>query len=156
MRIKNHKDFCAGLMFIGTGVAFAIGALNYSFGSSARPGPGYFPFGLGILMAILGVIVLFGALVVEAEGGGKIGHIPWRPLLTLVASIAVFGYTLPHWGMAIALPILVVMSAFAGDEFRWRDVIITAVVLTLGSWLVFNVGLNLTIPMWPVAAAAAQ
>ena len=59
MKIKSQKDFWSGLMFVATGLGFAAGATNYSFGTSARPGPGYFPFGLGILLAILGVIVLF-------------------------------------------------------------------------------------------------
>ena len=49
MKIKSEKDFWSGLMFILVGVAFAWGATNYSFGSSARPGPAYFPFGLGVL-----------------------------------------------------------------------------------------------------------
>ena len=47
MKIKSEKDFWSGLMFIAIGVGFAWGATNYSFGSSARPGPAYFPFGLG-------------------------------------------------------------------------------------------------------------
>ena len=59
MKIKSEKDFWSGLMFIAVGVAFAWGATNYSFGSSARPGPAYFPFGLGVLMAILGGMILF-------------------------------------------------------------------------------------------------
>ena len=90
MRIKSEKDFWSGLGFIVTGVGFAWGATNYHFGTSARPGPGYFPFGLGILMALLGAIVLFKALTVETEGGDRIGRIAWRPLLMVHASVALF------------------------------------------------------------------
>jgi hypothetical protein len=57
MKIKSQKDFWSGLMFIAVGVGFAWGATNYSFGSSARPGPAYFPFGLGVLLAIMGALV---------------------------------------------------------------------------------------------------
>mgnify|MGYP000299459548 CR=1 FL=1 len=53
MKIKSQKDFWSGLMFVVVGIAFSWGATSYSFGSSARPGPGYFPFGLGILLAAL-------------------------------------------------------------------------------------------------------
>ena len=63
MKIKSQKDFWSGLMFIVVGIGFAWGATNYSFGAAARPGPGYFPFGLGILMAILAA-VLFTMLLV--------------------------------------------------------------------------------------------
>lgn len=58
MRPKNLEDFWSGLMFTVTGAAFAVGATNYSMGHSARPGPGYFPLGLGLLLAMLGVVIL--------------------------------------------------------------------------------------------------
>ena len=56
---------------------------------------------------------------------------------------------LPPLGMAIALPVLVIVSALAGDEFHWGEAILNAAVLTIGSWAVFIKGLNLTIPLWP-------
>jgi hypothetical protein len=149
VKIKSQKDFWSGLMFIVVGIAFAWGATNYSFGNSARPGPGYFPFGLGILLAILGAIVLFKALVIEVEGGDKIGAFAWKPLLYIVGTVTVFGWTLPHLGMVIALPILVVVAARAGDEFHWGEALANAAVLTVGSWAIFVYGLNLTIPLWP-------
>jgi hypothetical protein len=149
VKIKSQKDFWSGLMFIVTGIGFAWGATAYSFGSSARPGPGYFPFGLGILLAILGAIVLFKALVIEVEGGDKVGAFAWKPLLYIVGTVIVFGWTLPHLGMVIALPILVVVAARAGDEFHWGEALANAAILTVGSWAIFVYGLNLTIPLWP-------
>ena len=43
MRIKSQKDFFAGLLYMGIGIAFAWGATNYNIGDGARMGPGYFP-----------------------------------------------------------------------------------------------------------------
>ena len=149
MKIKSQKDFWSGVMFIVVGIAFALGARYYSFGSSARPGPGYFPFGLGILMAILGGMVLFKAITVDTEDGEPIGKWAWRPLAWICLSVAVFGWALPHLGMFIALPILVVVSAMAGDEFKWKEAIINAAILTFGSWVIFSWGLKLTIPLLP-------
>jgi hypothetical protein len=149
VRIKSQRDFWSGLMFVITGLGFAAGATNYSFGNSARPGPAYFPFGLGILLAILGAFILFEALTVETEDGEPIGKWAFKPLLWISLSVAGFGWLLPHVGMVIALPLLVIVSAMAGDEFHWKDALINAVVLTIGSWLIFIVGLKLTIPVWP-------
>ena len=149
MKIKSQKDFWSGLMFIVTGVAFAWGSTNYSFGASARPGPAYFPFGLGILMAILGGMVLFKALTIEVEGGDPIGAWAWKPLLLINGVVFVFGWALPHLGMWISLPVLVIGSALAGDEFHWKDALINSIVLTAGSWVIFIWGLKLTIPLWP-------
>ncbi len=149
MKIKSQKDFWSGLMFIGVGAAFAWGATNYSFGASARPGPGYFPFGLGLLLAVLGAMVLFKSLTIEVEGGDRIGAWAWKPLAMITATVAIFGWTLPHIGMVIALPILVVVAALAGDEFHWKDALLSSIVLTAGSWVIFIWGLKLTIPLWP-------
>ncbi len=149
MKIKSQKDFWSGLMFIAVGIGFAWGATNYSFGTSARPGPGYFPFGLGILLAVLGAMVLFKSLTIEVDGGDRIGAWAWKPLLIIVGAVAGFGWALPHLGMVIALPLLVFVSAMAGDEFHWRDALLNAIVLTVGSWIIFIYGLKLTIPLWP-------
>jgi len=149
VQIKSEKDFWSGLMFIGVGVAFAVGALEYKFGSSARPGPAFFPFGLGVLLAVLGGMVLFKALTFEVEGGDRIGKIAWRPLLIISLAVAGFGLILPRLGMFISLPLLVIVSAMASDEFHWKDAIINAVVLTVGCWGIFIYGLSLTIPLYP-------
>jgi len=140
-------------MFIVVGVVFANGATFYPMGSSARPGAGYFPLILSVLMAILGGIVLFKSLTIETEGGNPIGHIAWRPLLVIVASIAVFGWALPRLGMFITIPLLVLMVSVAGDEFSWKGVSLNCAVLTAGSWAIFIWGLNLTIPLKPLSLA---
>ena len=149
MKIKSQKDFWSGLMFITVGVAFAWGATEYSFGNSARPGPGYFPFGLGILLAILGGMVLFKALTIETDGGEPIGAFAWKPLFIVLGAVTVFGFLLPRAGMLISLPLLVIMSSLASDEFDWKASIINAVILTVMSWAVFIKGLSLTIPLLP-------
>ena len=150
MKIKSEMDFWSGLMFMVVGIGFAWGATNYSFGTSARPGPGYFPFGLGILLAVLGALILFEALTIETEGGEKIGSWAFRPMFIIVGSIAAFGFVLPRLGLVISLPLLVIVSAMAGDEFRWREALINATVITAMSYLIFINGLKLTIPVWPL------
>ena len=154
MRIKSQKDFWSGVMFVVIGISFAWGATYYTFGSSARPGPGYFPFGLGILLALLGALVLFKALTIETEGGDPIGPVAWKPLSLIVGAI-VLSALLPRLGMILTLPLVIIVASLAGDEFHWRDVLVMSAILTLGCWLVFVKGLSLTIPIWPTVFAAA-
>jgi hypothetical protein len=75
-------------------------------------------------------------------------------LILIVVSVAVFGLLLPRLGMVLSLPVLVLMASFAGDEFHLGEVLINSVLLTLFSWLVFIVGLGLTIPLWPTFLGA--
>jgi len=150
MKIKSQKDFFAGLMFLVIGLAFAWGAARYSFGSSVQPGPGYIPFGLGLLLAVLGVLILFNALSIERDGGDRIGKIAWRPLIAIVAAVAVFGLALPRLGLVLTLPVVVLLSTLAGAETRLRDALMKVLVLTAGGWIVFVWALRLAVPVWPV------
>ena len=119
MNIKSHRDFWSGLMFIVIGVAFAGGAQSYNIGSSARPGPAYFPFGLGVLMVILGAFVLLQALTIETDDGEPVGRLAWKSLITILLGLALFALLLPRLGMALTIPLLVIVSSVAGDEFHW-------------------------------------
>ena len=54
MRIRHPKDFLTGLMFLLFGAAAIFFAADYPMGSSAKMGPGYFPFALGAFLAAWG------------------------------------------------------------------------------------------------------
>ncbi len=157
MNIKSQKDFFSGLMFMGVGVAFAWGATTYNVGEGARMGPGYFPLMLGILMAILGAGITFKALVVEAEGGDKIGKWAWKPLVYIILANLVFGVllgglpsiNLPAMGMIIAIYALTFISSAAEPGWKVKNTFILATVLAAGSYLAFVVLLKLQFPVWP-------
>ena len=157
MKIKSQKDFLSGLMFLVVGGIFAWGATNYSIGTGARMGPGYFPMLLGVLLAILGAIILMGSLIVETPDGDKVGHISWRPLAYILGSNLVFGVLLgglpsiglPSFGLIVAIFALIIIASKAGDEFDWKSVLILSAVLSVGSYLAFIALLKLQMPVWP-------
>ena len=149
MKIRSQKDFVAGLLLILIGLAFAVGATDYSFGTAVRPGPGYFPFGLGIILALLGGVVLLSAFTSQRTDGDPVGRIPWRPLLCVVGAIVFFGVALPRLGFFIRLPVMIVLTSAGSREFSWRDALLNAAVLTLASYAIFIYGLQLTMLLWP-------
>ena len=149
IRIKSRPDFWSGIAFIAAGAGFAWGATGYPFGDAAQPGAGYFPFGLGLLLAALGVLIVLATLA--AQGGDEIpiGPWAWKPLAMLCGAVALFGWLLPTMGLFVALPLVVVLSALAGDEFHGGEALVNAAVLTAGCWAVFVWGLKLSIPLLP-------
>lgn len=157
MNIKNQKDFFAGLMFMGVGVAFAWGATNYNVGTGARMGPGYFPLMLGVLMAVIGAAITFTSLVVETVGGGKIGKWAWKPLFYVIAANVVFGVLLaglpsikfPAFGLIVAIYALVFIASMAEAGWKFKTTLILATVLAVGSYFAFVVALKLQFPVWP-------
>lgn len=157
MNIKSQKDFFCGLMFMAVGVTFAWGASTYNVGTGARMGPGYFPLMLGILLAIIGAGVTFTALVVETEGGAKIGKWAWKPLFYIISANVVFGILLaglpaikfPAFGMIAAIYALTFIASMAEAGWKFKATFILATVLAIGSYLAFVVALKLQFPVWP-------
>jgi len=158
VKIKSQKDFFSGLMFMGIGVAFAIGATNYNIGSGARMGPGYFPLILGILLAILGAAVTFYATVVESgNDGDKVGKWAWKQIFFILASNFAFGVLLaglpsfgvPAMGLIVAIYGLVFIAAQAGEKVNYKETFILATVLAVGSYVAFVWALKLQFPVWP-------
>ena len=144
-------------MFMGVGIAFAWGATEYSVGSGARMGPGYFPLVLGALLALIGTAIAFKALVVQTLDGDKIGAWAWRPLCFILAANLVFGILLaglpslgiPAMGLIVAIYALTFISSLAGTEFNAKGVFVLATILAVASYLAFVWALKLQFPVWP-------
>lgn len=157
MNIKSQKDFFSGLMFMSVGVAFAWGASNYTLGDGARMGPGYFPLMLGVLLAILGGVITFQALVVETVDGDKVGSFAWKPLIFIILANVLFGVLLaglpaiklPAMGLIVAIYVLTFVASAAGDDLKVKTCLILATVLAIGSYLAFIVLLKLQFAVWP-------
>ena len=157
MHIKSQKDFFTGLMFMGVGIAFAWGATRYSLGTGARMGPGYFPLMLGVLLAILGGVITFKAMVVETEDGEKIGSWAIKPLFFIISANLLFGLMLgglpslkiPAMGLIAGIYALTFVASLAGEEFKLKEVAVLATILAVMSYLAFIVLLKLQFPVWP-------
>ncbi len=157
MEIKSQKDFYAGLMFTGVGVAFAVGAKTYNVGDGARMGPGYFPLMLGIVLTFLGALIVFNALRAKVVGGDPIGKWAWKPLALILGANLAFGVLLgglpsikvPAMGMIVAIYALTVIASLADSKFNIKHVLILATILAVGSYLAFIMLLKLQIQVWP-------
>jgi hypothetical protein len=133
-------------MFIGIGVAAIVLGSKYSLGSAARMGPGYFPRVLGILLMILGSVLAVRALRTD---GPKIPAWHWKPTLIVLGSVVLFGQIVPTVGLALSTIVLIVLASSASPEFRWKESLVVAVLLSALSVGVFIIGLKLTLPIWP-------
>ena len=81
--------------------------------------------------------------------GTEVPAISFRPLFFVILSLLLYGYLLQPIGMVLALALLVFVSAFAGHEFKLKEVLILSVVVIIFSVLVFVKVLGLPYPLWP-------
>jgi hypothetical protein len=142
--MRNPKDFWTGLIYIFFGSSAALLATDYGMGTALKMGAGYFPMVLGALLILIGIVSLVRSFI---EPGSPIGRLTFKGLLLVVGSTFVFGLIVRGAGLAIALPVLVIMSAYASVHFRWAPSIALAAGLTLFCVLVFLKGLGVPLPI---------
>jgi hypothetical protein len=138
------KEVAAGLSLGAVGVAFLIGALGLDIGTAHRMGPGYYPLlvaGAAIVVGLLNAV-----LVCPRHDDRTHEAIAWRPLIAVLASIAVFAATVQRLGLVPAVVAAVLLAAAGDRTARWPGALVLAVVAALGAWLIFRVGLALELP----------
>src|SRR5258706_2005346 len=159
MKIGQPKEFWGGVMFAALGFVFAIIAYGvkmggsvlipgYSMGIPARMGPAFFPFWLGVILFVLGVIIAIGGF----RHTGQEEHFPkfyWKPNFYVLGAVVLFGIILKTVGMIIAGILLVVIASVGSQDFRLKRSIVLGVILSLFCALVFVFGLKLPIPLCP-------
>jgi hypothetical protein len=149
MKIRNGKNFWAGVMFIAFGLFFSGFGSQYEIGTAARMGPGYVPTALGVIVILLGVALSAGALFAKAADE-KVGKFAFREIILIIGSVVLFGVLLRPLGLIISLLVLVAVSSYASHEFSWRGMLVNAVVLTVLCVVVFVWLLKLRFQLWPV------
>lgn len=162
MKLASQKDFFSGLMFTIVGITFAIGATNFTVGSAARMGPGYFPLLLGIVLAGLGLIVTLQSFKSKAVDGDPVGSFAWRPLGFIIGANLAFGILLvglpslgvPAFGLIVAIYALVIIAGYARPQSSLKESVILATILAVGSYGAFVYALNLQFPVWPAFLTA--
>jgi hypothetical protein len=144
--VRSPKDLVAGLLFITAGIAAIAIAANYTLGTAARMGPGYFPRMLGMLLIVLGAILAVRSLRLN---GPPLPGWKWRPVLVTLGSVVLFGLIVTRVGLVLSTILLIVMASAASHEFRLRDAVISGIALAALAVGVFVIGLKLQIGIWP-------
>jgi putative tricarboxylic transport membrane protein len=142
--ILESKDFWAGLFLIAVGAAAIILARNYTFGTSLRMGPGYFPTVLGGLMILFGLYTLVSGLrsSEKLEGSWSL-----RALIVLPIALCLFGFLIDRAGFIPAMLVLVFGSSLASTEFRPIESLLFAIFMTALCAVVFVWALGLPYPL---------
>lgn len=144
MPIRNPKDFWAGAIYLGMGVATVMIARDYPMGTAVRMGPAYFPTILGALLSLFGLA----ALIRSFRGYGEaVGAFAWKGLLFIAAAVVLFGVLARGAGLIPSLVVLVVVSAYASAKFHWGAALALAVGLTAFCALVFVKALGVPLPL---------
>jgi hypothetical protein len=144
---RDRKDFNAGIMYVAIGGFFAGFATNYPMGTAVRMGPAYFPTILGALLMLLGLILFFRSFAIH--DGEMPSKTHWRPLICIIGAACLFAALIGPAGMVIASATMMVVGAFGGWDFRWKEQLIGMIVMPAVCVGIFYYGLGLPFKLFP-------
>jgi hypothetical protein len=142
--IRNPRDFWSGVMFLALGLAAVIIARDYAMGSAGRMGPGYFPTALGWILVGIGAICVGRSFFTKGEALEKFA---FKELFLVLISVLLFGAIVRGAGLVVAIPLLILISAYASKKFGWIAAIALAIGLTVFCVLLFVKALGLPMPI---------
>jgi hypothetical protein len=149
--VLRRKDVLSGLLFVGVAACGLWVSQNYPVGTASRMGTGYMPrLLLWVLLGLGGLILVSGLLKADRIPHPDVSAgTAWRPVVFVTLSLVVFGLALERLGLALSILLLTGIGAVAGRGIRLLETAIAMLVLVALCWLIFIVGLSLTIPLWP-------
>ena len=142
--IRNPQDFWSGVIFLVFGLATTLIGRDYAMGTAGRMGPAYFPTILGGLLAVIGAISVARSMF---RSGEPIERIAIKNLVIVLMAVVLFGLLVRGAGLVISVIVLVMLSGFARQKFRFLPFLAVAVGLAAFSALVFVIGLGLPMPI---------
>jgi putative tricarboxylic transport membrane protein len=143
-RIRSPRDLAAGASLVGLALFALWASAPLDAGTRRAMGPGMLP--RTVALAILGAGLLLCALSL-LKRGDALGRWPLRGPLFISLAIVAFSLTVRSVGLALAGPLVVVVSGAASPESRPRELVIFAVVITAFCIGLFKYALGLPIPV---------
>jgi putative tricarboxylic transport membrane protein len=107
-------------------------------------GPAMFPRVLALLLGLSGVVLIAKSLV---RDGAPIEKATLRGPVLVIAGIIVFALTIRTLGLAVAGFLALMVSGFATEEARPREVVIFAAAITLACIILFRYLLGMAVPV---------
>ncbi len=140
----------AEMMILMGFVMIAIGS-TYSLGVLGRMGPGSFPVGVGILLALTGAAIMIAARLQRVPAPAVRRDSPpdeWRGWSCIVGGLLAFIVLGSYWGFVPAIAAIVGISAMGERADKRRDAALRSRAMVAALALVSWCALKMTFPLY--------
>jgi putative tricarboxylic transport membrane protein len=121
------------------------------------PGPGFFPLLLGSLLGILGILLLVKSWIERrkavghdkeqsGEGAGLAGFWTNKKPFSVLAGLVIYSAILERLGFLLSTFLFLMLLLRGVGSQKWTLAIITAVSISLLSYLIFEIWLKAQLP----------
>lgn len=147
----REDDRACSLILLGIALAACFGSFQYEVGTFNNPGPGLFPLVLGAVLGVLSLVILAGGILAKRAAVHGAVRGGWRSILSkealyVVLALIGFGFLLVPLGFIVTtFAVFAALLRFVTNQ-KWAVVVIGALVLALGAYVVFDVLLGVPLP----------
>lgn len=145
----NWRELIPAIVWLGVGTAIAAGAYHLGIGALNSPGPGLFPFVIGLSMAGLSLSVAATGLWTAAPPAAKT-HRRAAPAIAVIVALILYALALERIGFLLCT--LLFLTGLLGVLGRrnWPVAVAASVFITAGSYLIFAKFLKINLPVGPL------
>jgi len=146
--MKHYNRICS-ILFLVLALIVIWQSLLMPIGRLGKPGPGFLPLGVGLILALLSAFLWIEAglrksALVQVQF--LIGEGRWPGVLLTVGSLSAYALLMEFLGFIICtLLLLFFLFRFVGNQ-KWGLVLTETILVTLLTHLIFKVGLKVQLP----------
>lgn len=132
------------LLVIGTATAWS--SVHLSMGKWRHPGPGFFPFGLAIVLILLALTLIFRHWQKDPTRAPFWPGRTWlRPLLG-VGILVFYALFFDRIGFILTTFLFLIIWMWIIERLRWRTILSISIGTTVALYLIFSLFLEVPLP----------
>lgn len=143
-RVRSPQDLLAGVSLVAVALFALWAGSDLEAGTLRAMGPGMLPRTAAVLVGAMGVLLAILSFVMRGE---PVGRWPVRGPVFLILAVVAFALTIRTVGLAVAGPLVALISGAGSPETRPRELLVFAVLITVFCIGLFRYALNLPIPV---------
>lgn len=145
--MKWVKLYCS-LFWLIFSVITCQQASRLNMGEFSQPGPGFFPFSVGLIMGILSLAALFLSIREQEKKALTAQQEPlrWWNIVIILGTPCAYAISLEKIGFLINTFLLICLLLKVVEPQPWKTAILGGLITAIASDIVFNVILRAQIP----------
>lgn len=149
--MQRRADRIISIILIAIGAGYLAYNTRYNWGTAEAPGPGFFPFVMGLLLLLLSLRLLaatvFSAATAKpATDGEADGPLAWRRPALMVAILVLYILILDQAGYPLSTLALLLVSFRVLGATGWLKSTAISVGLVAFTYLLFVVWMQVPLP----------
>ncbi len=148
----NNDQVSSGIWFF-IGLTICVAALQYKLGSLSSPGSGFMPFLSGLAIGLFSIIGFIHASIRKHRGelwDSLLHGLRWEKALIIIVSLFAYGLVLKPIGFCLSTLLFIGFLLRVIVPQRWLWVAGGSLMITLASYIIFEVFLKAQLPKGPL------